>query len=582
MIYKFLLINLALAATLSAATTPLELVESILDEKHTRITINSSNYPEKEAKQKKKKQKSPPCFWKMKRSMYNKLFASAKSQGSLAAYDYPSPPEDENVEIVPFSDVGLKIDGVYTAKEPPKAEQSTSRKLQIKLLSFLIDAFPLVVPDLPSASENSDNFVNLYFPVEYSALLPMPVLPLELANHPHDTVGACALSGPFAGYIRKAQPADYAGLKCLEHDKLFCIDFEEYEKFSAKGELENLGGTAILHYDNDQKYMKTYAIRYGGQWYQKDNLKNWLHVQKIMAATMSTDITISAHLLNTHLIIAGTFGAVTNKNLPKDHAIRTLLHPHQVGTAAINIYQVSPLLFGSNSAFIPTLFSYDLDTLKGIINEKAKSFDIADVDPNLSLCKRQMESIEFCYPYANQAKKLWGIVNTAVDKYVRLYYKSDDEITADKYLQNWYEDLKTYIPNKQIQSYVDHLSVDNLIKLLSFNIYANAVEHHNVGILVYNFFPHINQIPPHVRKDRENPSIGVVKALIDLFFLTQPASAFTMADEGFSEFIPDSDGKLIRHELCCELLRYQQELEKSHSITSSTIRPDKLQSSVNA
>ena len=177
---------------------------------------------------------------------------------------------------------------------------------------------------------------------------------------------------------------------------------------------------------------------------------------------------------------------------------------------------------------------------------------------------------------------MWDIIHKQVGKYVKHFYLNDEAVEADKYLKSWYEDLKKFIPNKQIQDYTHSLSLESLSRLLSLSIYTNAVEHHNVGVLIYNFLPQVNKIPSQVRKDRKNPSIGVWESIVDLLFLTQPSSVFTMADEDFSEFVSDSEGKLIRHELCCELLRYQCSLEISESITPSTIQPVKLQPSVNA
>ena len=497
--YFLTIFTLCLTSQISCSCILEEIMQEQRSEKPVTkvIEINEEVKPNKS--------NSLPRWWRVKRWGYKKLLQKNVSSAIVSGHVFPLPPENETVEIVPLSSMGIPIANVFSAHTPPKNERSKIRGLISKVLSFLLNNFPLVTKGLPEIPEDNQELLSLCFPPEYQALLPKPEFPDELSDNPDDTVGGCALSGPFARHIRKANAADIIGAPdLLKSDDLYIIELPGYEYLPVKSGLETLGGKAILSYNKDTGYMQTNCIKHKDSWYTKNDV-DWSHAQKIIMATVSNDSAIVRHLLNTHLIISGTFSSVTNQTLKADHPIRILLHPHQYGALSTNLYNL-PILF--SGSWIESIFSYDQSTLSNFLGSKAAKFSMTSLNVHKDLKKRRMKNTEFDYPYAQNTTKLWDIIQTYVRNYVNNYY-TKDTLTADEQLQSWYCALKKYIPNNQVQVYAPTLSKRNLVKLLTLYIYTDSVEHYNVGASTFNFQFWQNQVPSQVRIDRKRPSIGI-------------------------------------------------------------------------
>lgn len=527
--------------------------------------------------------------WRLKRNIYLKLFATERA-GVVAEDHKPIPAaEDEDMSIVPFTELGYPLPNVYTTESPPNNEKSLVTKFGAKFVAFALNYFPLTGEDVAEAPMDSDQLINLIFPTEYQKLLPCPTLPIEISHDVHDIVGGTALSGPFARYVKRAQDSDMTGMRSTSlhapfHSPLYAIELDGYNDLEPKEGIEFLGGRAILAYDSVSQYMKTQAIHYRGGWYYPGDQK-WDHVQKILLATMTTDTAVIRHLLNTHLIVAGTFAAVTNKTLRANHPIRTFLHSHQFGTLSTNNYKVPILLSGEGSMF-PSLMSYNLETVARLMNRKADAFSIADLVPYEDLAQRGMtpeDNDGVVYPYADSVKQLWDLTQQYVSGHVDSIYPTDAALMADPQMTAWYDALKQYVPNRQVEAYTPGgLSKHNIARLIALQVYTDSVEHYNVGTMTYHFQSWVNYIPTNVRKDGRGPSLGEAQMVANLLFATQPSYGIEMTDRSV-DHIDATRGKMSATEFHGALLRIQANLESRFAtIPASVIQPSHMQAAVNS
>ncbi len=219
------------------------------------------------------------------------------------------------------------------------------------------------------------------------------------------------------------------------------ITYKACKKYTDKNNI-------VCKYKNEQGIIETSI-----ETVTPESGKEWDLAQKIMMATLQTDVQMVRHIMQSHMTIAGTFATVNNNYLDKDHPLRRLMHVHQVGTLSTNILEAR-FLIGYESAVFPLLHSYNLCTLKQIISDMTQSFNIKSFDLIHNLESRNMHQKRFTdkYPQRDNVLKLHEIISKYVSNYIDAYYVDDKAIANDKEIEikNWYEALNTYIPNGYI------------------------------------------------------------------------------------------------------------------------------------
>ena len=339
--------------------------------------------------------------------------------------------------------------------------------------------------------------------------------------------------------------------------KVYKMGLPEYSVYGVKEGLASLGGEAYLVQAGDK--MKTFAIHYNNEWLSPDH-GNWDRAQKVVMATLGTDLTVIQHLLNTHLIIAGTFSAITDKLSP-GHVLRELLHPYTLATLGINNYNVPILL--RKGAMFDSIYSFAPENLVAIINDKIAAFDIREMDPTLDIENRQVSDLveSTDLPFGYSEREIWNEIKTHVREYIDECYVVADDILRDSEVVAWYEDLKRCIPHNQIESYAPELNNGSLVDLITLFIYTASVNHDLVGVMTYHYLPWMNHLPSKVNVDGSAPSLAVVKLAANLLLATQPTSLSTVVDNSYSELVSDPQRRQIVERLRGALADFQSKLD---------------------
>lgn len=502
--------------------------------------------------------------------------------------EHPLSPKNDGIDFEEVSKViGFPLQHLMTANHPPETEQSRLKKFAAKVLAWGLNAFPLDTESSPLIPSDNNTLLSLCFPAEHRELLAAPHMPKALLECEGDVIGACTTAGPFSHYVSKANsdeinqiPSDLmAKIRSQTRSSvIYKAGLPEYSAYTVKEGLEPLGGEAYLIQLNGK--MKTVAIRYKNEWFGNESA-GWDHAQKIVMATLGTDITVIQHLINTHLIIAGTFSTATYK-LNSKHPMREFLHPYTLRTLGINEDNVPVLL--RRGALFDSLYSYSQEELLSLMNDKVLNFNIHEMDPTLDRERRQVQDLIGFenLPFGHNEDEIWNIIRSHVSAYIDECYVFDSQLTADAEMVRWYEDIKRYIPNQQIEHYAPILNKDSLSRLMTLFIYTASVKHDLVGVLVYNYLPWMNHIPSKVKADGSSPSLGVAKLAANLLLATQPTSLSTVVDNSFSELIkPTRREPAIQLRLA--LAEYQRNLETlPEDVLASISQPKKQIPSVHS
>lgn len=502
--------------------------------------------------------------------------------------EHPLTPKNDGIDFEALSTViGFPLEHLMTANQPPETERSRVKKFAAKVLAWGLNAFPLDTESSPLIPSDNNTLLSLCFPAEHRELLAAPHMPKALLECEGDVIGACTTAGPFSSYVSKANsdeinqiPPDLmANIKSLTRSPvIYKAGLPEYSAYTVKEGLEQLGGEAYLVQLNGK--MKTVAIRYKNEWFGSDSA-GWDHAQKIVMATLGTDITVVQHLINTHLITAGTFSTATCR-LGPTHPIREFLLPHTLGTLGINNYNVPILL--RKGAMFDSLYSYSPEELLRLMNNKVFNFNIDEMDPTLDSERRQVQDlIGFGnLPFGHNEDEIWNVIRSHVSAYIDECYMFDSQLTDDAEMVTWYKDIKRYIPNQQIEVYAPILNKDSLARLMTLFIYTASVKHDLVGVMVYNYLPWMNHIPTKVKADGSSPSLGVAKLAANLLLVVYPTSLSTVVDNSYSELInPKRRDPAIQLRL--SLAKYQRNLETlDEDVLASISQPKKQIPSVHS
>ncbi|MDC0344829.1 hypothetical protein OAN22_01595 [Alphaproteobacteria bacterium] len=334
----------------------------------------------------------------------------------------------------------------------------------------------------------------------------------------------------------------------MQHSqRIFKVGLPEYENFPIKKGLRSLGGEAFLFRDNSGAF-KTFAMNYQGKWY-RPNEAGSNEIEKVIMATISTDLTIVQHLLNTHLLVAGTFAGVVSQ-MPKDHPIRRFLHPYTLDTNRINNYN-APLLLYKNALF-ERLYSFDRETILDIMRKKAAAFDFKTSNPYENLRERgllnfaratnedETKTKGFEWPQ----REIWDVMLNHVRQYVGKIYASEDDFLADLDIEKMHEELKRVFVSSD-RNIPEELTRDNFAEMICKFMFQASVEHDLVGVMNLHFLAWMNHIPPRVHLDGSPLPLSAAKISANLLVATQPTRKISVLDDSFDGLIPEKGQSIV-------------------------------------
>ncbi|WP_053066120.1 lipoxygenase family protein [Archangium gephyra] len=145
-----------------------------------------------------------------------------------------------------------------------------------------------------------------------------------------------------------------------------------------------------------------------------------------------------SHLGLTHLLI-GPLAIATHRCIPDAHPVSVLLRPHFEGTLNINDMAQATLVAPGHEvdkSLGGTIWASRKVAAEGLLSRPFNSLFLPE-----DLSARGVDSPALEYPYRDDALGLWHAIEEWVTTYVKLYYRSDEEVRADRALQEWAAEL---------------------------------------------------------------------------------------------------------------------------------------------
>uniref|UniRef100_A0ACD5WB13 Uncharacterized protein n=1 Tax=Avena sativa TaxID=4498 RepID=A0ACD5WB13_AVESA len=215
-----------------------------------------------------------------------------------------------------------------------------------------------------------------------------------------------------------------------------------------------------------------------------------------------------SHWLRTHCCVE-PYIIATNRQLSRMHPIYRLLHPHFRYTMQMNAKSRSGLINADGiieQTFSPGRYSM---TLSSLVYRDHWRFDMEALPADLIQRGMAVEEEDGTltltikdYPYANDGLLVWESLKEWTSDYVKHYYSSAADVTGDKELNGWWDEVRTKgHADKQHERWWPRLdSRESLIKVLTSIMWVTSGHHAAVNFAQYPLAGYFPNRPSIARK----------------------------------------------------------------------------------
>lgn len=396
------------------------------------------------------------------------------------------------LRAVPISQIfpGITIRNVLIGECTPRDEQYPRvryllRRFFSRAFMFLNRIYPPMVKGLPPIDVNPHTALAQAYGDRHrlavskaanrhgrvpKEVLEISVLPEELNGTPD--LGALAVQGPFAGYIRK-----------VPNDNSFEWDLRHLAEYQPRLGLYRLGMRVQFQLDPTGKRLTPVRIESAlGQSYPTD--ANWALAGRLALCALSTHTSLIRHWNWVHLIGGEALSIVTRNTLPGNHPFCRLLWPHIFGTQASNrLCMESQLVPGGD---FESVFSYSDKEMYRLFTDTVGGFDAQVWDPQSYAAKRGILKAGFDQPTEGNLAALFDVMHRHTARYLAIYYGTDAEIRADRVICQWVDELHKTVPNGLPVTSAT-LTQASLARLAASCLYLATVQHELVGAFLWNY-----------------------------------------------------------------------------------------------
>lgn len=230
-------------------------------------------------------------------------------------------------------------------------------------------------------------------------------------------------------------------IEAADEHRLFLADYPILQNLTP-GDLQTgryVGSPIALFYRSDAGLEPVLIQVEPGRIVAPADADDWMRAKLYVQTADVTHHELIAHLCNTHLAMEA-FAIATPRQLPANHPVYRLLHPHFKFLLAINT-RGNVVLLGEGAA-IDDLMAPTRAASIGLINQSYRQHAFQSYALPVDLEQRGLEP-EFLpeFPYRDDAQLLWTAINRYVTRYLQRYYPDDRAVQRDVYLQAWAAEL---------------------------------------------------------------------------------------------------------------------------------------------
>eukprot|EP01125_Pyxidicula_operculata_P001885 TRINITY_DN1177_c0_g2_i3.p1 TRINITY_DN1177_c0_g2~~TRINITY_DN1177_c0_g2_i3.p1 ORF type:complete len:656 (-),score=156.88 TRINITY_DN1177_c0_g2_i3:146-2113(-) len=287
----------------------------------------------------------------------------------------------------------------------------------------------------------------------------------------------------------------------LADGRFFLLDYAFVEDLPLK-EGRHCGAPLCLLYLNEANVLVPVAIQLtqkpGPQspiFTPSDSESDWLLAKLFVQCADGQIHQTTSHLLKGHLAVE-PFAIAMYRNLPINHPVYKLIHPHLKYVIAINTIGRKTLISPGGIAD-KTLC---VDVVKAL-QKGFRAWTVADMYLKYDLKKRRVDDPAKLpnYFYRDDSLLIWKTVEKFVRNMLGLFYENDTDVVEDNEVQNWASDIyKNGLPEDKF--YTDIRTVSQLVQLVTAVIFTASVTHASANTPQFYYYAFIPNKPIALHK----------------------------------------------------------------------------------
>ena len=318
-------------------------------------------------------------------------------------------------------------------------------------------------------------------------------------------------AGICGGRLRRSANPDLDGA-------FWSVNFDELVNFETRPGFERFG--AIAFFSKQQKLIRIHWSMKGIDVYP--NSTYWNHAKWVFRSSALVGITVVEHLLSSHFIFSNIVSTTTRESLAKDHPIRRFLKPFNHMAPTVNMGAVRFLTSEYGLLHRTVGLTYN-----GLIS--AFSFALQKIryqgNPMLAF-SRDIELLGDNFPYARDGRDYFSIVLNFVSSYVSVYYKTDEDVRQDRYLESLLSDMRVFGSTSKLPRW-ENLTIPLLSEMFASYIFSVTALHLIVGN-VAEYLVHPNFVTAKLRPNTEVCDIASSHYSLVIAILTGSKAPYLM------------------------------------------------------
>jgi hypothetical protein len=498
--------------------------------------------------------------WRLRRGFWNGL-AVLKFHGQKAALIPPGTADPRPVQLVPFASryPDIPIDGVVVADHIPSDESDTPKRLFTRFQHRLVQRYSPMREGLPSIPTDADAALTHAYTPAHRRCFPTPERPREHG------LGAMAVASPYASYLEATG------------DGSFRWDLTSLADVDCHPGLVELGAVVDFQIDDGSGELAPIHIE-TALGAEKPGTPGWDDAVRMATCSITTHASMVRHFNWLHLTAGPALEAVTRNELPAHHPVRRLLWAHVYGTHGGNDL-VTEIIMSKGGEF-DSIFSLTHRGICELFEATTGDLDLAAINPVLDAARRGVAELGIATPAHANWSGLYQVFLAHAQRYLELYYPSEDDLANDQALGAWLEELDRRLPHGVRSVLGAGVTMPGLAALLATIVYLTTVEHEITGSGLWDYQLWADTSPVRVYADGRGVPVDVYQRLVNANFNLNVHRTMLL-DDALVGLAVDAAGARAFQELQQDLLGFQAQLDRT-SPAPWRMEPRFLKANINA
>ncbi len=434
------------------------------------------------------------------------------------------------------------------------------------LQAWLQRVLPPVIPGTAAMDDDPDRALRKAYDADRRRFRAPRFPELYGRLHHKQRLAELAVRGPYFNYLRAVG------------DGTFEWDLRDMARFEHRDDLVNLGVRVQFLVDHSLDRLTVAGIETSDGRTFVPTDPDWEDAQRLALCSITTHCSLFRHFAWVHLAAGAPFAVSVRNNLPCDHPLRLLFHPHIYRTHDSN-RNVSLVQMNPGGDF--EMFSYTRRGLLDAFESFYEAYDAVNLDPRSHAKTYGYARAGFDTPSLDNHCRLFDVFHRHTERYIKAHYADDAGLAADEHVVAWWKELDELIPGGIQREFGAHISIASVSRLAAGLIYTVTTGHEQLGTLLWDYQAWPEVQPVRVYKDGRRLPADLYQRLMNANYNLNVRRTRLVQDFGY--LASDERGREAFRKFEEELLSLEQQWMNAHCTRRPWwIYPSMLEANMNA